>query len=227
MPNRDKVLVVDDEPNLRELVSQILSKSYNVISAANGQEALELAKQHLPQVILLDYLMPGMDGVEVCTALRANPRTRDCRVVMLTAFNGSPHRIAAFAAGADDYIEKPFSPVELIMRVASKMRRVNEYSSSSLQKKVGNAVLDLQNMSLRCGESVVALGTTELKILNLLSTSQGTVVTRNELIEKVWGVGPDRLIDPHITSLRKKLSLTNIEIKTVYGEGYSLLIVAA
>lgn len=222
---RELVLVVDDEFTLREVMKQVLSKHFEVILAANGKMAIELARKHKPKVILLDISMPEMDGVEVCTILRNDPLVSSAHFIMVTALNDSIQRTAAFHAGADDYLEKPFRPEELIARVNSKLRRIQDTESIPSEKTIGNVKLNFSKMCLNiAGAEQVKVGVTELKILNTLVNAGGKIVTRKDLVADVWSPGSDRVVDPHITSLRKKLSNSNVEIKTVYGEGYSVIV---
>lgn len=219
------ILVTDDEAPLRELVCQILSKNYEVITASNGRQAIELARLHKPKVILLDISMPVMDGMEVCAELRKDPSMNQTRFIMVTALNDSIHRTAAYLAGADDFLEKPFKPDELLARVSSKLRRLQEIEVVTSEKQIGNVKVDFSKMCLIIEEhEPIKIGVTELKIFNSLLKSAGKIVTRKELVAEVWAPGSDRVVDPHITSLRKKLAGSNVEIKTVYGEGYSVLV---
>lgn len=222
---REKILVVDDEPILREMVCQILSKNYEVVTATDGKQAVELARVHKPKVILLDVLMPELNGLDICRVLRDDPATKDSWFIMVTAVHDSIQRTAAFVAGADDYVEKPFRPEELLARVNSKIRRLRE-DNSLPERSLGNLKLDFSNMCLKIkDEKPVKIGVIEFKILNSLMNAVGKIVTRKQITSEVWGEGADRVIDPHITSLRKKLDGSNVEIKTVYGEGYSILLV--
>ena len=222
--NRELVLVVDGDASMRERIKQILSKKFEVLTATNGQEALDLARKLKPQVILLELALSEVRGIEVCSKLRNDPQSHNCRFIIVTSIADPSQRVEAYNAGADDYIEKPFSPEELIARVTVKMRRVREESSPS-QRILSDIILDFSKMCLTIkGGKTAKLGVTEIKILNVLLDADGKIVPRKQLSKEVWGDGADRVVDPHITSLRKKLSGSHVEIKTVYGEGYSIAV---
>lgn len=223
--NREIVLVADGDEEMRERISLILSKKFEVVAASSGKQCLELAHRNKPQVILLEMLLSDMSGIEICRTLRNDPAIHNCRFIMTSSVNDPLQRIEAFNAGADDYVEKPFDSDELIARVASKMRRVRE-DCGPAQRILANIILDYSKMSLAIkGGKSVKLGVTEGKILNAMLNADGKVVTRKRLSKDVWGDDTDRVVDPHITSLRKKLSGSNVEIKTVYGEGYCIVVI--
>ena len=222
--NRELVLVVDSDASMRERIKEILSKKFEVATASCGQEGLDLALKLKPQVILLELALSAIRGIEVCRKLRNDPKIHNCRFIIVTSKCDANQRTEAFNAGADDFIEKPFSPEELLARVAVKMRRVRE-DSSPTQRMLGNITLDFSKMCLTIkGGKTVKLGVTEVKILNVLLNANGKVVPRKHLSKEVWGEGSDGVVDPHITSLRKKLLGSNVEIKTVYGEGYCIFV---
>lgn len=221
-----KILVVDDEPSIREFLAQILSADYQIILAKSGTEAVEKAQSQKPSLILLDILMPGMTGVEVCKHLRNDSNTKLIPIIMLTALNEPEQRTQAFLAGADDYISKPFKPDELLARIKSKVRRLDEAPSSlSALLKFGDLELDLQEAKVEIAGNPLDIGHIELKILKCLLSHRGQLVERNILNQYVWGdEAPSyRALDPHITTLRKKLRASRGELKTVYGRGYSLV----
>lgn len=227
--NRERVLVIDDESYIREFVSQVLSEEYHVFLAASGEDGLVSAEQNKPSVVLLDILMPGMGGVETCRRLRENPATRDIRVVMLSALNESQQRVAAFDAGADDFVGKPFHPQELLARVDAKCRRLNErilpVASVESVLSCGDLRVELDLLKAFAGERELEISPVELRILIALLRSQPEMVSRRQLAEFVWSKGEqsDRALDPHMSSLRKKLGGSSAELKTVYGQGYSII----
>lgn len=227
--NRERVLVIDDESYIREFVSQVLSEKYHVFLAGSGEDGLVSAEQNQPAVVLLDILMPGIGGVETCRRLRENPVTRDIRVVMLSALNEFAQRTAAFDAGADDFIGKPFHPQELISRVEAKCRRRNETaqatSGGEMNLSCGDLRIESDLLKAFVSDRELEVGPVEFRILLALLRSQGEMVSRRDLAEFVWSKGEfsDRALDPHMSSLRKKLGGSTAELKTVYGQGYSII----
>lgn len=222
-----KVLIVDDDSFVREFVGQVLSEKYTILFARNGDEAIEVAKAEQPGVIVLDIVMPGKNGIDTCFALRAAPETKNIPVLMLTALNEPEQRISAFSSGADDYMAKPFLPEELIARVEAKLRRSRDSSQNvSHQLQVGDLKIDFEELKVEIGGNPTDIGQIEFKILNCLIKNRGQLVERDTLNHFVWGndIPSERALDPHITSLRKKLKESSGELKTVYGRGYSLVI---
>lgn len=221
------VLVVDDESTIREFLAQVLSMRYQVILAKCGSEALRLARTRKVSVILLDILMPGKSGIDVCKELRTDPATRSISIIMLTALNEPDQRTQAFIAGADDFVSKPFNPDELLARVEAKIRRSEEIKPqvvSTLQ--FGDLSLDFIEQKAEIAGQPIEVGQIELKILKCLIHHEGQLVGRDVLHQFVWGdeSPSDRALDPHITTLRKKLSSSRGILKTVYGKGYSLVL---
>jgi DNA-binding response OmpR family regulator len=222
---KPKLLIVDDEPQIRMLLGEFLSDHFDVAFAANGKEALINTKTYRPDIILMDIMMPEMDGLETCKVLRENDETRHIPLLMLTAANTSQERIRAFNLGADDFISKPFEVDELLTRLKSKMRRMNELRNIPRdESKVGNLSMDLRSREVHIGEQLVELSPAEYGILKLLLAHLDEVVSRKEIMKEVWEDGrkSDRLIDAHVTSLRKKIALFSGSMQTVYGEGYRL-----
>jgi DNA-binding response OmpR family regulator len=222
---KKKLLVVDDEPQIRMLLKEFLSEMFDVELASNGKEALVLAKSLKPNVILMDIMMPELDGISTVQKLRMDDHTRHIPVLMLTAANTSQERIRAFNFGADDFISKPFEVEELISRINSKLNRAKELRELPPDRiEVGNLIMDLRSREVTIDAKEVELAPVEFGILELLLVKLGTVVTRKEIMKEVWQDGrkSDRLIDAHVTSLRKKIDLFVGELQTVYGEGYRM-----
>lgn len=226
-PEKEKILIVDDESYIREFVGQVLSEHYKIFFASSGAEGVEIAQREKPSAIVLDILMPEQSGLETCRILRQNEVTSKIPVLMLTAANQVETRVEAFDLGADDFIAKPFLPNELLARVRSKIKRSQEGASSSGEKtlKVGSFKINFDEMRVFYKDTQLELGLIEFKIFNCLISDHGQVIDRNLMNQFVWGseIPSDRALDPHITSLRKKLRPTNAELKTVYGRGYSLV----
>lgn len=225
---RDTVLIVDDESYIREFLAQILSEHYQVSFAKNGVEALEIARATMPSIVILDMIMPGLGGIEVCRLMRKHHETSEMPIIMLSALNDPEQRIEAFKSGADDFMSKPFSPEELIARINSKLAKARLAWSPQAQttSTYGDILLRTDDLSLEVDGVKLGLGQVEYKILSLLLKKRGALVTRDELNSHIWGVDlpSDRALDPHITSLRKKLQNSKGELMTVYGKGYSIII---
>lgn len=228
--NEKSILVVDDESYIREFLAEILSCQYKIFLAKSGADALKIAPQKNPSLIILDINMPGKSGLETCRELRNHSATKMIPVLMLTAVSESEQRTKAYAFGADDYMTKPFSPDELLARVDSKMRRLDERdikeANSDGLVKFGDLTLNFLEFKSEIAGKAIEFGQIELKILNCLIQHQGQLVGREVINDFVWGsdMPAERALDPHITSLRKKLRLSNSQLKTVYGRGYCLLL---
>jgi two-component system, OmpR family, alkaline phosphatase synthesis response regulator PhoP len=221
---KGRILVIDDEKDLIELIRYNLElEGFEVKAAGDGEMGLSAAAQSLPDLILLDLMLPGIDGLEVCRALRSDVRTSRIPVIMLTARGGEPDRIVGLEMGADDYVTKPFSPRELTARVRALLRRSGDRAAPSGIIRLGALVVDLGRREVTVGDTVVSLTATEFKLLHLLASRPGRVFSRGELIDGVLGHDVavlDRTIDVHVVSLRKKLGDGGEQIQTVRGFGY-------
>jgi DNA-binding response OmpR family regulator len=224
MPDKRKVLVIDDERDNRELIHQILSDRFNVLMAKDGEEGILVARSELPDVILLDITMPKMDGIAVCEALRSNEATRHIPIMMITASVDLDARVQSFMTGADDFLSKPFKSKELIARVVSKIRRVEERVGSDENVGVGNLVLNLKKLEAVIDGKAIQLSVLEFNLLKCFVQNKDRVMSRERILEAVWrdSVVSDRTVDTHIVSLRKKLSGFDHNIATIYGAGYIL-----
>ena len=223
------VLVVDDEQRLRDLVRGYLEhEGFNVLTAADGQVALDLARQHAPEVVVLDLMLPGLDGLEVCRRLRT---FSDAYVIMLTAKAEEIDRIVGLEVGADDYVTKPFSPRELIARVRAVLRRPHSGAAPgaagiSHPQRFGDLAIDQERHEATLHGQPIALTALEYALLTTLAAHPGRVFTRDQLLEQVWGMeyfGDDHVVDVHIANLRKKLGddpAAPAYIETVRGAGY-------
>lgn len=220
---KPRLLVVDDEPQIRDLIGELLAEHFEPAFASNGLEAVQLAKKSLPDMILLDIMMPGMDGISACRALREEPLTRHIPVMMLTAADSTDNRIQSFDLGADDFISKPFNMHELTSRVLSKYKRSRELGRAQKQiMELSNIVLDLTNQQVKIENENIPFSPVEFEILKLLMLNENTLVSRKTILDEVWkdSTLSDRVMDAHIVSLRKKLKNFKGELKTVYGTGY-------
>lgn len=223
-----KILVIDDEADLVTLVKFNLEREgWKVRSASDGVAGLDAARKDLPDLILLDLMLPGMDGLEVCRKLRAEPRTARIPVIMLTAKGGESDRVVGLEMGADDYISKPFSPRELVARVKAVLRRASTSTEEGESAALSHAEIQVdpgRHEVLVKGRSV-SLTATEFRLLHTLMKRPGQVFSRDRLIDGAIGEDAhvvDRTIDVHVTALRKKLGKAGALVETVRGVGYRL-----
>lgn len=221
-----RVLIVDDEPDIVALVAYHLAKAgYRVSTAATGTDALAAARDEHPALIVLDLMLPGMSGFEVLEQLRAAEATRNIAVLMLTARKEEPDRIRGLSLGADDYLAKPFSPQELVLRVAAILRRVVASGSSTDTLRIGALQIDRAAHRVMVDTDLIDLTPTEFKLLLTLAERRGRVQSRARLLETVWDAAPDiqtRTVDMHIQRLRTKLGAAGDLVETVRGFGYRL-----
>lgn len=216
-----KVLVVDDEPDILEFIEYNLKREgYEVILASNGKEGMEKAIAHHPDLIVLDVMMPVLDGIETCRLLREKDQFKNTFIVFLTARSEEYSEIAGFNAGADDYISKPIKPRVLISRINAILRR-KVTTDVKTQIEVGDLVIDRESFSVKRGGVQIPMAKKEFELLFLLAGKPGKVFTREAILEKVWGddvLVVDRTIDVHIRKIREKLG--DATINTVKGVGY-------
>jgi two-component system phosphate regulon response regulator PhoB len=223
-----KVLIVEDEKDLAELLAFNLEKEgYATICVHDGKQGFEQACAELPDLILLDLMLPGMLGTEVCKALRKEPRTARIPVIMITAKGDEIDRVVGFEVGADDYIVKPFSMREVTLRVKAVMRRsVHEAPAPPADLfTIGNIAIDKQRHTVTSASAEIELTSTEFKLLLHLAEKKGCVQSREQLLKRVWGynnTADTRTVDTHVTRLRSKLGLPGDIIKTVRGFGYKI-----
>jgi two-component system, OmpR family, alkaline phosphatase synthesis response regulator PhoP len=223
---RGNVLIIDDEKDLIELVRYNLEKEgYHVTSAYDGESGLATAFQTMPHIAIIDLMLPGIDGLEVCRRLRSEPRTAQIPILMLTAKSAETDRIVGLELGADDYVTKPFSPRELAARIKAILRRTSQPSADESSKAIRREGLSIDIG--RCDASYdgknLNLTATEFRLLHLLALHPGRVYSRSELIDGALGKDIaviDRTIDVHITGLRKKMAACGDWIETVRGFGY-------
>ncbi|MBP2653225.1 MAG: phoP [Firmicutes bacterium] len=221
-----RILIVDDELSIRELVKFNLEKAgYDVSEAADGLAVISMAKDR-PDMIILDLMLPGMDGLEVCRALKSDRNTSGIPIIMLTARDDEFDKVVGLELGADDYLTKPFSPRELVARVKAVLRRSHKNSLPEGELIVGNLRLNFSRYDVFLGKEKLELTPKEYELLKLLVTNTGKVFTREQLLEKIWGYeyfGDTRTVDVHIRHLRAKLEQDNSiaeAIETVRGIGY-------
>lgn len=224
MSENPSILVVDDERDLVELMTVNLEAAgYRVLPAHSGDEALAKASEHLPNLIILDLMMPGLSGIEVARRLRANPRTTGVPIIMLTARAAEADQIVGLSVGADDYITKPFSPRELLSRINAVLRRAAPPSDEPLV--AGDLRLDPVSHRVFVGVQEINLGPTEYRLLKFLMENADRVYSRTQLLDSVWGQNvyvEERTVDVHVRRLRKVLEEFHVDqyIQTVRGAGY-------
>ena len=215
-----KVLIADDEPDILEILKYNLEKGgYEVYTALNGEEAIEIAKQKLPDLIVLDIMMPYKNGVEVCEILRAQPIFKDTLIMFLTAIDDEATQIKGLTSGADDYISKPVSTNVFISKVQSLFRRMPKEEKNVLQ--INGLVINPEKYVVTYNEKEYILAKKEFELLYLLASREGRVFLRNEILSRVWGaevIVGDRTIDVHVRKIRQKLGVDCIT--TVKGVGY-------
>lgn len=217
-----KILLVDDEPDIVEFLSYNLKKEgYEVLTASNGKDAIEIAKKEMPQLIVLDVMMPDMDGIETCREIREQKGLSEVLIAFLTARSEDYTQIAGFEVGADDYITKPIKPRVFISRVKALLRRLQTSGESEGNMEFGDVRIDKEKHSVFKAGQEIALPKKEFKLFSLLCSKPGKVFTREYILDQVWGdevVVGDRTIDVHIRKLREKIG--DEYFKTVKGVGY-------
>lgn len=221
-PGNYRILLVDDEPDILEFIGYNLTREgYTVYKSLNGKQALEKAREVLPHLIILDVMMPEMDGMETCRELRRFPELSHSIIAFLTARGEDYSQLAGFEAGADDYIAKPIKPGLLLSRVKALLRRSSPVGDAAERVQVGSILIDRERYLIFKDEQEISLPKKEFELLALLASKPNKVFSREEIFASVWGtnvVVGDRTIDVHVRKLREKIGLENI--KTVKGVGY-------
>jgi len=216
----NKILIAEDEPDILEIIQfNLEAEGYTVFTAKNGDEAIAQAKKYQPDLIILDIMMPGKNGIETCNLLRMNPTFSDTLIVFLTALSDEATEIKGLETGADDYLTKPISPKVLVTKVNALFRRINKEESSILL--AGELQIDRERYVIIYKGEEIILARKEFELLALLASKPGKVFLRNEILNQVWGtevIVGDRTIDVHIRKIRQKLNLDCIT--TVKGVGY-------
>ena len=220
---RETILVVDDEREILELVKYNLSKEgFTAVCVETGEEALSAARVKMPDVLLLDLMLPGIDGLEVCRKLKADEKTRGIPIIMLTAKGGEADIVAGLELGATDYVTKPFSPRVLIARIKAVLRRNGDESDESASIRIGDMMIHPGRHQVLVEERPVSLTASEFRILVFMARKPGWVFTRQQMIDAARGhtAVTDRSVDVHIVGLRKKIAPCGDCIETVRGVGY-------
>jgi two-component system, OmpR family, alkaline phosphatase synthesis response regulator PhoP len=221
-----KILLVDDEPDILEIIEYNLSnEGYQIFTAPNGIEAISQAVKHKPHLIILDVMMPEMDGIEACEKLRGIPELSETIITFLTARGEDYSQVAGFEAGADDYITKPVKPKVLISKVKALLRRFKEKELSDANIELGDLVINREEYKVLNGKEEIILPRKEFELLALLASRPGKVFKRDDILDSVWGnhvVVGERTIDVHIRKLREKIG--DDKFKTVKGVGYKFVV---
>jgi two-component system alkaline phosphatase synthesis response regulator PhoP len=226
MKNKDTtILLVDDELDILEIIEYNLSaQGYNVVTALNGVQAIKKAKKHKPKLIILDVMMPEMDGIEACEKLRLIPELSETVITFLTARGEDYSQVAGFEAGADDFITKPIKPKVLTSKVKSLLRRFKEQEQAQQILKLGNLTINREEYKIFVGTQEMVLPRKEFELLSLLASKPGKVFKREDILDRVWGndvVVGGRTIDVHIRKLREKIG--EQKFKTIKGVGYKFV----
>lgn len=225
----EKILVVDDEDHIVELISyNLINSGYKVITANNGIDAVKLAKEENPRLMLLDLMIPGLDGYDVCKAIRSDNDTKDISVIMLTAKGEELDKILGLELGADDYMTKPFSIRELLARIKAVLRRTKSLGGSEEIFKTNGILINFERREVLISDKKIDLTLKEFELLEILVKNRGKILTRETLLDKIWGyeyVGETRTVDVHIRYLRKKIESSDSNekyIETIRGIGYKI-----
>ena len=217
-----KILIVDDDPDIIEILRYNLSLAgYEVKAASNGKEAIKKAKIFIPEIILLDVMMPEMDGIEACRLIREMPSLKNSRIIFLSARNEDYTQLSAFDAGADDYISKPVKPKILLKKISSIFKRIHKKENKIQLIDLGEIKIDRNKYLVFINKNEIQLPKKEFELFFLLASKPGNVFSRDEIMNKVWGsdvIVGDRTIDVHIRKLREKIGENCL--KTVKGVGY-------
>lgn len=223
---KEKILIVEDEKDIVKMLDYNLKKDgFKTLSANDGEDAVDLASRERPDLIILDLMLPGMDGLEVCKILKNNTKTASIPIIMLTAKSQESDKIVGLELGADDYMTKPFSPRELIARIKAVLRRVKEKDKLPEVLKIGELTIDFSKIAVTVKNNPIELTAKEFELLRTLINAKGRVLSRDYLLDTIWGFDhameiQTRTVDVHIRTLRKKLKSEARRIITVKNYGY-------
>jgi len=221
-----KILIVEDDKHILKLLEYNLEKEgFQILTSRDGEDALGQARKNHPDLILLDLMLPGMDGLEVCKALKNDTKTASIPVIMLTAKSQESDKVVGLELGADDYVTKPFSPRELIARIKAVLRRVKEKDALPEVTAIGDLTIDFSRIAVAVKNKPVELTSKEFELLRTLMKARGRVLSRDYLLDTIWGFDhaieiQTRTVDVHIRTLRKKLKSESRRILTVKNYGY-------
>ena len=220
-----RILLVDDDPDVIEIIRfNLHQEGYSISTASDGEKAIEEADREVPHLIIMDVMMPNMDGIEACGLLRKDPRFKETIIMFLTARGEDYSQVAAFDAGADDYVTKPVKPKILVSKVKALLRRLRDEDKNEEKLQIGKLIIDREEYQVTFDGKVFSLPRKEFELLFLLASKPGKVIKREKIMEIVWGsevVVGDRTIDVHIRKLREKIG--DKFFKTVKGVGYKFV----
>ena len=221
---KTKILVVDDEPDALEVLGfKLREAGYTPIFAKDGTRAIAIARDERPDLIVLDLMLPEVDGLEVCKILRRDASTASIPIIMLTARAAEMDRVLGLELGADDYVTKPFSPRELVIRIRKQLARARTGDDPGSHLRIGDIHIDVPRHAVQVGGKVITLTATEFKLLEILARRRGRVQSRDRLLQDVWGYEnpiDSRTVDTHMRRLREKLGQAAMHLETVRGVGY-------
>ena len=223
---KEKILIVEDEKDIVKMLEYNLKKEgFRILSAYDGEDAIDLATREHPDIVLLDLMLPGIDGLEVCKSLKAEKKSKDIPIIMLTAKSQEADKVLGLELGADDYVTKPFSPRELLARIKVVLRRIKDKDKLLELVKIGELTVDFSKIGLSVKGKPVELTSKEFELLKILLQAKGRVLSRDYLLDTVWGFDhaleiQTRTVDVHIRTLRKKLKSEAKRIITVTNYGY-------
>jgi two-component system phosphate regulon response regulator PhoB len=221
---KSKILVVDDEPDALEVLGfKLREAGFSPLFAKDGAKALTTARDERPDLIVLDLMLPEVDGLEVCKILRRDPATSSIPILMLTARAGEMDRVVGLELGADDYVTKPFSPRELVLRIRKLLTRAQAAEESGMNLRLGDIEIDVPRHQVQVSGDWITLTATEFKLLEVLARRRGRVQSRDRLLQDVWGYEnpiDSRTVDTHMRRLREKLGGAARQLETVRGVGY-------
>ena len=226
MKQRERIVIIEDEKDIRDVLQlQLDREGYRVTACGDGEQGLERVRRENPDLVLLDLMLPGLDGLEVCRRLKSDPTTQDVRIVMVSAKGEESDIVIGLELGADDYLPKPFSPRELLARVKAVLRRGPQRQERGAEERIlrGGLAIDIVSHRVTVDGQAVKLTATEMRLLHFLAANPGRVFTRDQLLSRVIGeraVVVDRNIDVHIGSVRRKLGEYRDVIETLRGVGY-------
>ncbi|PIW68435.1 MAG: DNA-binding response regulator [Candidatus Omnitrophica bacterium CG12_big_fil_rev_8_21_14_0_65_42_8] len=224
--SKEKMLIIEDEKDIVKMLDYNLKKEgFKTLSAYNGEDGLDMASKENPDLILLDLMLPEIDGFDVCKALKSDPKTSHIPIIILTAKDQETDKIVGLELGADDYVTKPFSPRELIARIKAVLRRAKEKGKLPEVLKIGDLTIDFSKIMVLIKDKPIELTSKEFELLKILIKAKGRVLSRDYLLDTIWGFDQaleiqTRTVDVHITTLRKKLKNESKRIVTVKNYGY-------
>jgi two-component system phosphate regulon response regulator PhoB len=221
---KTKILVVDDEPDALEILGfKLREAGYTPIFTKDGNRAISIARDERPDLIVLDLMLPEVDGLEVCKILRRDPMTAQIPIIMLTARAAEMDRVLGLELGADDYVTKPFSPRELVIRIRKQLSKARAGADQGTHLKIGEIAIDVPRHIVQVGTREITLTATEFRLLEILARRRGRVQSRDRLLQDVWGYEnpiDSRTVDTHMRRLREKLGEAAQHLETVRGVGY-------